>query len=127
MSNRDEIDRLVNEHIDAKLRIAELEEENKRLWTEIKAERRHADRSDDRAEAAEAALERVRRLNIPNLLRSLVHDTMEGSKEIRRIADELAAILAKTNEPPSRPIQGGWLEKNTLTGEVTEPPLQRHE
>lgn len=33
----------------------------------------------------------------------------------------------ESREPRSRPIQGGWLEKDTTTGEVHEPVLQRRE
>lgn len=31
------------------------------------------------------------------------------------------------DEPRTRPIQGGWLEKDTLTGEVHEPLTRRKE
>lgn len=33
--------------------------------------------------------------------------------------------IAMLEEPRSRPVQGGYLEKDTLTGEVREPPIQK--
>ena len=48
--------------------------------------------------------------------------------------DKLTKICAhckgtgkQSDEPRTRPIQGGWLEKDTLTGEVREPTLKRRE
>jgi len=54
-----------------------------------------------------------------------------GMAAVKAHNDALKSIRQKRmgewEEPRSRPIQGGWLEKDTMTGEVHEPVLQRRE
>lgn len=54
-----------------------------------------------------------------------------GMAAVKAYDEALKATRQKNmgdwEEPRTRPIQGGWLEKDTLTGEVREPVLQRPE
>ena len=47
--------------------------------------------------------------------------------ENAHLKHRIAALEWEWEEPRSRPVQGGWLEKDTLTGEVHEPNWQRRE
>lgn len=80
-----------------------------------------------RAEAAEDKLRAVRELprHRMDIIDGNYYPVVDQKRGSWVRANELEALLL--NEPRSRPIQGGWQQKNTMTGEVTEPPLQRHE
>ena len=54
--------------------------------------------------------------------------TADFTEEEARVFEAAGTEAVKQfREPRTRPVQGGWLEKDTLTGEVHEPVLQKRE